>query len=243
MKGFEEVVKKAKAKFPFEFYTRLNLKELTGKKASDLREFVKVIKEVPGSVIFHHTHLFLQQHQYLCPEPPNDFAYWVRETMQEVELAERLSSIDTCQYSSIRDLREKIVETIEDHLAEGKEPLRKAREGQGFQFIRTMSFVLPTPYTAYTLEEFVEILRKVSIHSIYFHFFESRLKLEKGINDFSNWIDKGLGEKELAREIAGLDPYTYTMEGLREKLIEIIKRHIWMKAKRKRKSGSKVIGL
>lgn len=237
------MVRKVKAKFPFEFYTRLNLKELTGKKARDLRELVKIIKEVPGSVIFHHTHLFLQQHQYLCPEPPNDFAYWVRETLQEVELAEKLSSIDTCQYSSIRSLREKIVETIEDHLAKRREPLRRVREGREFQFIRTMSFVLPTPYIAYTLEEFVEILRKVSIHSIYFHFFESRLKLERGINDFSAWIDKGLGEKELAREIAGLDPYTYTMEGLREKLIEIIKKHIWMKAKEKRKSGSKAVGL
>lgn len=221
-----------KAKFSFEFYTRLNLKELTGKRASDLRELVKVIKEVPGSVIFHHTHLFLQQHQYLCPEPPNDFAYWVRETLQEVELAERLSSIDTCQFPSIRSLREEIVKTVEGHLARKKEPLRRVREGREFQFIRTMSFVLPTPYIAHNLKEFVEILGKISIHSIYFHFFESRLKLEKGTNDFSAWMDKALGEEELASEIAGLDPYTYTMEGLREKLIEIIKKHTWLKERK-----------
>lgn len=225
-----------KAKFSFEFYTRLNLRELTGRKAGDLREFVKHIKEVPGAVIFHHTHLFLQQHQYLCPEPPNDFAYWVRETLQELELGELLGSIDTCQFSSIRSLREKIIEVIEGHLKDKKgEPLRRTREGREFQFVSTMSFVLSTPYFANSLSEFIEILKKVSIHSIYFHFFESRLKLEKGTNDFSNWIAKAIGDKDLADEIAGLDPYTYTMEGLREKLVKTIRRRMWFKRKNKGK--------
>ncbi|GAH58785.1 unnamed protein product, partial [marine sediment metagenome] len=67
---------------------------------------------------------------------------------------------------------------------------------------------------------------KISIHSIYFHVFESRIKLEKGINDFSNWLNVNLGYNDLAREIADLDPYTYTMEGLREELINIIKKWI-----------------
>ncbi|MFB0528149.1 MAG: DUF5752 family protein, partial [bacterium] len=43
-----------KAKQPFHFYTRLNLIEFTGKKATNLRELVDIMKEVPGSVIYHH---------------------------------------------------------------------------------------------------------------------------------------------------------------------------------------------
>ncbi|MFB0526756.1 MAG: DUF5752 family protein [bacterium] len=35
-----------------------------------------------------------------------------------------------------------------------------------------------------------------------------------------------LGEKELAQDIARLDPYTYTMEGLRGKLCRLIAEHI-----------------
>ena len=87
-----------KAKEAFKFYTRFNLRELTGKKAKNLRELVDIIKEVPGSVIYYHTHVFLQQHLYLSPEPPNDFGYWVREILQEYKLGEELSSIDILQF-------------------------------------------------------------------------------------------------------------------------------------------------
>ncbi|MEW6680837.1 MAG: DUF5752 family protein, partial [bacterium] len=59
-----------KAKEPFRFYTRLHLSELTGLKASTLSQLVELIKQVPGSCIYHHTHRFLQQHQYLSPLPP-----------------------------------------------------------------------------------------------------------------------------------------------------------------------------
>ena len=49
-------------------------------------------------------------------EPPNDFAYWVNTALQDEALAEKLAAIDTVQYSRIKDLRERIVQTIEDHI-------------------------------------------------------------------------------------------------------------------------------
>ncbi len=211
-----------RASEPFRFHTRLNLKELTGLKAKNLKELVSHIKAVPGSVIYHHTHHFLQQHQYLTPEPPNDFAYWVREALNERELAEKLVSINTCDFAAIRDLREKIASTIENFLQKNKDRLKEADEGQEFHFLKSVSFVLPTPYEASTLEEFAVILKKVTIDVIYFHMFEAKLRLEKGTNDFSVWLEKALGEKDLAKKIARLDPYTHTMEGLREKIIRLI---------------------
>ena len=92
------------------------LSELTGLRAATLVQFLGLLKTVSGSCIYHHTHRFLQQHQYLSPEPPNDFAYWIAEALGEDELAEKLASIDTIQFSSIRLLREKIIVTIEDYL-------------------------------------------------------------------------------------------------------------------------------
>jgi len=59
-----------KAKEPFRFYTRLHLSELTGLRAATLQQLLELIRKVPGSSIYHHTHRFLQQHQYLSPEPP-----------------------------------------------------------------------------------------------------------------------------------------------------------------------------
>ena len=215
------------AKEQFRFYTRLHLSELTGLRASTLSQLLGLIKEVPGSCIYHHTHRFLQQHQYLSPEPPNDFAYWVSGVLGENELGERLASIDTVQFSNIRSLREKIIETIEDYLKSNPlAKLRFASEGEEFHFIKSVSFVLSTKYVVGDLAEFLEILKKITIDSIYFHIFEARLRLEKQTNDFSHWIETSIGDKELADKISRLDPYTRTLEGLRNTLIGIIERRI-----------------
>ncbi|RKY32348.1 MAG: hypothetical protein DRP74_02845 [Candidatus Omnitrophota bacterium] len=201
----------------------MNISELTGLRASTLTQLLSLIKEVPGSCIYHHTHRFLQLHQYLSPEPPNDFAYWVTEVLGEDELGEKLASIDTIQYSTIRSLREKIIKTTSEYLK--KNSLAKfkfAHEGEEFYFIKSLSFILPSKYSANNLAEFKGALEKVTLDSIYFHVFESRLRLEKGTNDFSFWIETSLGNKALADKIARLDPYTYTLEDLRKALIKIV---------------------
>ncbi len=216
-----------KAQEPFCFHTRLHLTELTGLRATTLGQLLSLIKKVPGASIYHHTHRFLQQHQYLSPEPPNDFAYWVTEALGEDELGEELASIDTIQYTTIRSLREKVVATIEaysrtNHLVK----LKFARSGEEFHFMKSVSFVLPTHYVVQDLREFADALQKVTLDSIYFHVFESRLRLEKGDNDFSNWIATSLLDKELAYEISRLDPYTQTLENLRKTLVRIIQKRI-----------------
>jgi len=216
-----------KAKEPFRFYTRLHLTELTGLKATNLNQLLELIQEVPGSCIYHHTHRFLQQHQYLSPEPPNDFAYWVAEVLGEDELGEKLSSIDTIQYLTIRSLRDKIISTISSFLENSAlAKLKFAREGEEFHFIKSVSFILPTDYIVNNLKELLIIIKKITIDSIYFHMFESRLRLERIDNDFSNWIRNSIGNKELADEISRLDPYTYTLDGLRNKLITMLEKRI-----------------
>lgn len=216
-----------KAKEPFRFCTRLHLSELTGLRAATLSQLLDLIKVVPDSCIYHHTHRFLQQHQYLSPEPPNDFAFWVTNILGEDELGEMLVSIDTMQYSTIHDLREKIILTIENYLKDNiLAKLKFSRPGEEFHFIKSVSFILPTNYIANDLKEFSEILKKVTVDSIYFHIFEARLRLEKTSNDFSLWLENSLGEKPLADQISKFDPYTRTLEDLRNTLIQIIERRI-----------------
>lgn len=211
------------AKNPFRFYTRLHLSELTGCKAANLQELLSIIREVSGSSIYHHTHRFLQQHQYLSPEPPNDFAYFVSDVLGEDELSEKLSSIDTIQFNAIRALRNKIIATIEDYLKNNPRAGEKfARPDEEFHFIKSISFIIPTKHIAYNLRDFREIISKITIDSIYFHIFESRLRLERRTNDFSYWIDTSLDEKPLAEAISNLDPYTYTLEELRKTTIKLV---------------------
>lgn len=216
-----------KAKEKFQFYTRLQLSELTGLEASNITQLLDHIREVPTSCIYYHTHRYLQQHQYLSPEPPNDFAYWVTQYLGEAELGEKLASVDTVQFSTIRSLRERMISVIEEYIkAHPAVRMRFAHEGNEFHFIKSVNFILPTPYRASDLAEFVDVLKKITIDSIYFHIFESRLRLEKGTNDFSRWIEASFGDKDLAYRISTLDPYTHTLEHLRTTIINIIERKV-----------------
>jgi len=216
-----------RARDPFMFYTRLNLSELTGLRASNLGQLLELMKTVPGSSIYHHTHRFLQQHQYLSPEPPNDFAYWIAGVLGEDELGEMLESIDTIQYSTIRALREKIITIIAEYMEENPmSKLRFAQEGEEFHFIKSVSFIISTGHVANDLREFADILNHVTVDSIYFHIFEARLRLEKGTNDFSNWIEESIGDHDLTARVSKLDPYTHTLEGLRKKIIKLVEKRI-----------------
>src|SRR4030066_294877 len=214
-----------KATKPFRFYTHLHLKELTGFKAGNLTELAKLLKEVPDPAIYYHTHSFLEEHQYLTPEPANDFALWVSDELGNEILGEKLASIDTFDFPTIGDLRARIEGVIRDYLSKKREG-GTPHEGREFHFIKSTSFILPTPYVAHDLREFVEVLRQVSINSLSYHIFEARLKLKKGVNDFAIWIEDCLGDKDLAEKLAYLDPYNYTLEGLRSTIIQVIEKRI-----------------
>jgi hypothetical protein len=211
----------AVAKSPFEFWTRLTLTKLTGRQASDLPGLLEHLRAVPLSVVFHHTHHFLVQHQHLNPEPPNDFAYWVTNVLQESWLGERLAAIDTVQFAHLRDLRARLVEVMEAHLEEAH-GLRTAPAGEEFHFMDAVSFMLPTRHRATTLGELADGLKAVGVGSIAFHLFEARLRVESDDNDFSRWLGDQLGEHDLAEAIRRLDPYTITSEGLRQRLLGLI---------------------
>jgi hypothetical protein len=208
---------------PFRFVTHLTLTELTGRRARDLLDLLRHLKVVPLSVIYFHTHHFLQQHRTLTPAPPNDFAFWVTHALQEAGLGERLTAIDTAQFTSLAALRDAIVSTIESHLAAAK-TLTPAPDGFEFVFLKSRCFLLTTPYEARTLAEFAQALKKASIHSIYHHVFESRLRLARG-NDFAEWLS-ALGEKELAWQITLMDPYTQSLDALRKRLLRLVENRI-----------------
>ena len=215
-----------KAKTPFLFNSRLNLTELTGLKAKTLAGLLENLKKVPDSVIYYHTHHFLEEHNYLTPEPANDFAVWVSDALGNDILGEKLASVDTFDFTSLGALRDRIIGVIEENMSDPSCIGRSAMDGEEFHFMKSVSVILPTPYQAEDLREFVEILRKISLNSLYYHVFESRMRLGKGTNDFSIWLEQNLDETELGREIAKLDPYTYSLEGLRSALIQMVEKRI-----------------
>ena len=208
---------------PFYFWTRVHLIKLLGLRTKNPIELLEGIKNVPLSSIYYHTHRFLQQHHYLTPEPPNDFAYWLTDILNLEKLGEAIASVNVIDFKKLKDLRSAFIKILTDYLAQEKRMI-DCPEGEEFHFMSCMTAILPTPYVASNLTEFVEILGKISINSLYFHIFEAPMRLEKGENDFSAWLG-GIGEKELAQKISSLDPYTITLEGLRQKIIRMVKQY------------------
>jgi Family of unknown function (DUF5752) len=215
--------KEMNAMNPFHFYTKLDQTLLLGKKAVNIAELQEGVSVVPVSSIYFHTHRFLHQHHYLSPEPPNDFAYWVTEVLNDAALGEKLSSVDIVQFHRIEDLRKRLIQIIQTHREKNTKSW-DCHEGHEFHFMACRTFAFPTPYTALSLKEFREILEHVSINSLYYHIFDAKLRLENNENDFSSWF-RGMGKSALADEVIHLDPYTYTLEGLRKRLIVMIKKY------------------
>jgi hypothetical protein len=207
----------------FRFCTKLDQTLLLGVKARSIHELLEGIRSAPRSSIYYHTHRFLLAHHYLTPEPSNDFAYWVTEVLNDATLGERLSSIDIVGFHTITDLQAHLVELIEKHLQSGQ-VLRDCPPGEEFHFMASRLFVLQTSLVARTLGEFIEHLKHVSVASLSYHVFDAHLRLENGENDFSRWF-RALSMPALADEVIRLDPYTYTLEGLRKRLLVLVGRY------------------
>jgi hypothetical protein len=208
----------------FHFSTGADLVYLLGIKARNPAELLDGLRTVPASSVYYHTHRFLQEHMYLSPEPPNDFSYWLTSILSLRELGEAVAAVDVIRFNSLEELRGELVRVLEDYLSQGKYTV-SSPEGSEFHFMSSKLFILPTRYAAHDFTEFADAVGKISARSLYFHLFESRLRLQAGENDFSEWFESA-GEPRLAREIARLDPYTMTLEGLRERIVEEVNHYV-----------------
>jgi hypothetical protein len=162
-------------------------------------------------------------HHFETPSFTNDFALWVSEALQDEVLGEKLAAVDLLSFTSIRQLREAIIVTV---LTEFNANGRRSREcppGDEFHFCKSKSFMMPTGLVARAPAEFFALLPEVSNVSLFFHFFEARLRLGRPANDFSQWLT-WRGEEVLAGDIERLDPYTITLDELRDRIVALGRR-------------------
>lgn len=205
---------------PFHFSSELRLVELTGLSAHNLAELVEILRNVSGSSIFYHTHHGFLAHHFEKPIVYNDFAVWTAEALREAALSEKLAAIDLLAFTTIRDLREAILEMVEDHIRVNDGEMRECLPGEELHFCKSKSFVMPTGVVANDPVEFFAKLPEITTDSLYFHFLEARLRLGRATNDFSSWLVSE-GQQKLAEEINRLDPYTRTLDELKQEVIEL----------------------
>ena len=209
------------ARSPFYFNSAAHLLRIGREKATTLMELLEAIRTCPESSIFQHTFQTLAEHHYISSGFSNDFSHWAFASCNEVELAERLAAIDVREFTSIATLRERLIHIIESYLQ--KNPRAAGRVAmEPFYVMASDLVVVPTPYVARNLEEFAEGLRKVSIHAIYYHFIDARLRLKLNSNDFSIWLEKELDLPQAADKVNRIDIYTSTLEDVRRGILKVI---------------------
>ena len=207
---------------PFYFNSSAHLLRIGCERATTLSELLQALRTCSEGSIFQHTFRTLQEHHFIREGYSNDFAHWTFTACNERGLAERLGGIDVREFTSVQDVREQLVQIVAAYIQdEPRSADRPAREP--FYFSAADIVVLPTPFVAHNLAEFVDGIMRVTIHSIHHHFIEARLRLRLTSNDFSVWLDEETGLQEAARRLNRIDIYTATLEDVRRQILRIVK--------------------
>lgn len=204
---------------PFKFNQCITILKSTGKKAKNLRELRNLLSKISNGCIFHHIYQYFLKGHIL--EYTNDFAHWAGESLEERALSEQLSNIDPYAYKEMSDLRNELLNVVDDYLERFPKP-REAMPGDEFFFNETITLVFPVGVKAKNLAEFLIGIKYVDTGSIYYHFYEARFRLGSGIDDFSLWVEQVLGKKELSEKIRAIDPFMHSIEGIREHIVEVV---------------------
>ena len=204
---------------PFEFKQCVTVAKSTAQSAKNLRELGQLLRRVSDESIIHHTcQYFLHGH---ILEQTNGFAQWVAESLGEKALSEHLSNIDPYDFGSIGDLRHELLKAIDSRLQVPPRP-RDAMTGHEFFFSEAITLVFPARVMARNLAEFLIGIRYVDKSSIYYHFYEMRIRHKGETDDFSRWFASSLANGGLAEKITSIDPFMHTLEGVRKHIVEAV---------------------
>jgi len=212
----------AAAAEPFQFSSTASLIRIEREQARNLDQLLSALRSCSDASIFQHTFQTLEEHHFIREGLTNDFAQWAYGDLNEAELAEQLGGIDVRSFTSVAALRQELVGTVESFLRQN--PLSRERPAfKPFYFCSSQTVVTPTPFVAHNLDEFIDAMQKVSIHTIHHHFIDARLRLKLASNDFSVWLEKDLGLKRAADMLNRIDIYTSTLNDVRRQIIRVLR--------------------
>lgn len=194
--------------------------------AANLRELHDRIAVCPAACLFHHFCETTVRPSFDDPEFRNDLALWVGRVLRDRVLAERLGILNPYSFGSLDDLREVVLDLIEDRLAEASDS-PTVPYGDEFLFMRAVTVVFDTGVHLESPTELLEALPNFSPSSIYYHFIEARRRTDGRIDDFTAWLDDVDGRHEaLIRALRGVDFYYLTLEELRARLVATMREHM-----------------
>jgi hypothetical protein len=183
-----------------------------------------VLRDVHPGSIYHHFWGTLLRPQPADREYNNDFAAWCYQSLHDAPTAERLAVIDPASYADIDELRQELIEVIDERLDE-TELMLFARADQQFQFARSVIVVFDTHKVIAQPRELVDALPQMSVGTIFYHFVDARRRDPIPKDDFQAWLE-GFGSEyaSLIDSIVGIDPYFESLFVIRDRLTDVLRR-------------------
>lgn len=193
-----------------------------GRIARNLRELRSELAAVPTGSIAHHFYDALLRPSFDDREYRNDFAAWSRRMLRDAPLAERLSVVDPLDCADFEDVRDRVIEIVEERLAEDGRHA-EVPEGMEFRFLRSQLVIFDTGMRATTLRELRETLPKTTTGSVFYHFVNARFRSPVKRDDYSSWLLR-LGEegRVLADKLAQIDFQLWSLPETRGRIVDCL---------------------
>ncbi len=198
----------------------------TGKRAMNLRELRDRVAEIEESSLYYHFFENIMRPSFDDPEFRNDFALWSKRGLHDTKLAEKLGMIDPLMCCDLDDLRQRLLDVIEDHLYE-RDYVPWAKPDREFHFLRSNVVVFDTGRRFEDPASLLGSINDLSTGSIYYHFIDARRRDPVGEDDFSSWLSQWGGKTKFLRDrLSEVDYYVWTLYELRDHLSRIFGEHV-----------------
>jgi hypothetical protein len=193
-----------------------------GRVACNLRELRAELAAVPVGSIQHHFYDAFLRPSFDDREYRNDFAAWTRRMLRDAPLAERLSVINPLDCADFEDVRDRLIEVVEERLAEDPRHA-DVPEGMEFRFLRSQMVYFDTGVRATTVKELREMLPKTTTGSVFYHFVEARFRSPQKRDDYSAWL-AGFGDegRALADRLAQVDFQLWSLGETRSRIVDCL---------------------
>jgi len=193
----------------------------TGMRAQNLRELRDHLSRIHSGSIDYHFWGALLRPRFDDPEYNNDFAVWCHYALHDDPLAERLAVIDPTDFEDLEALRQELIEVIEERLEEIERIPWSDRDRQ-FTFLRSQIVVFDTGIQIARPEDLVEVIPRLPVGSIFYHFIDARRREPIRIDDFRVWLEGFAGTyANLQDRLAAVDPFFVTLTDLRQQLATV----------------------
>ncbi len=191
----------------------------TGTRAQNLRELRSRLEDIHPGCIYYHFWGGLLVPRFDDPEFQNDFASWAYHGLNDLRLAERLGIIDPTAFKDMEELRRELIEVMEERLDES-EFVPWAKADRQFYFVRSKIVVMDTGTRIDDPQELKDMISRMPISAIFYHFIDARRRTPDRRDDFSQWLsDLDDRYRGVAERISGIDPYFTSLAGLRSQLV------------------------